>query len=91
MDKVDRDTWTTSPGWIFIAHGIYETCDADQPYKIGASLGECIEHCQKYRESNGRDWNGLIFNIVGGTCGCQKNSREIHTEGRSGWVLHRVA
>ena len=78
-------------GWTFIAKGIYQTIDEDHFYKDGATLGECIEYCQQYREKYGKDWNGLVFRESDGMCGCQKNSHGINSEGWSEWVLYRVA
>ena len=88
VEKVDRDVHF---GWTSIGEGVDKTYDEDHYYKDGATLGECIEYCQKHREDNGREWNGLIFLPTAGRCGCRKNSRGIDTEGWSEWVLYRVA
>ena len=88
VEKVGRDVHF---GWTYIGEGIYKTYGADHYYKEGATLGECIKYCQQFRESTGREWNGLIFKTTTGTCGCQKNSHGINTEGWSEWVLYRVA
>ena len=89
VDKVERDTWIASFGWTFIGKGIAKTRDANHFYKDETALGECIEYCQKYREENGREWNGLIYNTDAGHCSCQKNSRGFVREIRS--RLYRVA
>ena len=89
VEKVDRDT---SSGWFLIADAHYKTCDEDHFYKDHVSLGECMEHCYQYREENGRDWNGLLYNEgENQRCSCQKNSRGYVPEARSQWRLYRVA
>ena len=91
VDKVERDTWIASFGWTFIGKGIAKTCDEVHFYKEGVTLGECIEYCQKYREKNGKDWNGLNFQTDIGHCSCLKNSRGIDTKGCPNWVIYRIA
>ena len=89
VEKVDRDVFVASVTWTFISNGVQGTTD-DQVSISDLTLGQCIEYCQRHRESAGSEWNGLVYKASTCWCGCDKNSRGIRTAGWNGYVLYRV-
>ena len=89
VEKADSDVFAASVTWTFIGNGVQGTTD-EQVHEYHLTLGQCIECCQKHRESAGTVWNGLVYKASDGFCGCDKNSQGIRTKGWDGFVLYRV-
>ena len=91
VEKIERDAFVALAlsRWRFIGIGVQGSRD-EQVIKNGFTLGQCIEYCQKYRESAGTVWNGLVYQASTSYCWCDKNSRGIRTSGWDEFVLYRV-
>ena len=91
VEKIGRDAFVALAlsRWRFIGIGVQGSED-EQISKTGLTLGQCIEYCQKHRESAGTAWNGMVYKASNNWCGCDKNSRGIRTSGWDGFVLYRV-
>ena len=48
VDKVDRDTWVATAGWIFIAKGLYKAYDQDHFYKNGPTLESVLNTAKSF-------------------------------------------
>ena len=61
-------------GWKYLGRGECGTAD-DSVSKQPATFTECVNFCERKRDSEGSSWNGFTYYASGQSCWCHKNDR----------------